>query len=244
MRQGGGGYEAELNEGGRRGTEARHGRATSCWARSAACLMSCFSALSCCAPATPSPSRLRRVPTQTSVERLLPLERSDAPTTGVVLSPPALMRAPSLPLSPRSPEPHPMPRPRAEGAEYEEEEDDICAAKKRAAALELPEECPLCLEVRDCAGPPVRADARRRISSTQTTRRSGWRARTASTCRACWRWSSAAASARAATPSWCTPRSDKIEQARELFCKRKESSVHREVAGRRPSGARRQERCR
>lgn len=145
MRQGGGGYEAELYEGGGRGAEPRNGRATSCWASAAACLMSCFSALSCCAPATPSPSRLRRVPTQTSVERLLPLERSDAPTTGVVLSPPALMRAPSLPLSPRSPEPHPMPR--AEGAEYEEEEDDIRAAK-RAAALELPEECPLCLEAR------------------------------------------------------------------------------------------------
>ena len=82
---------------------------------------------------------MRRVTTQTSVERLLP---GDA--AAEVMHAPSLMRAPSLPLAPRSPEQHPLPCTCAEQAELEEV--DLSAEKKRTAT-ELPEECPLCLEV-------------------------------------------------------------------------------------------------
>ena len=150
MRRGDGGYDAGLNDGGARAAGAEQRRLPGCWASFLACAMSCFDALSCCATAAPSPPRLRRVTTQTSVERLLPQDStagSDAQPRGVLLAPPTLMLPLSRPGAPRSPEPHPLPRTCAEGADYEESEDDVSAAKRRAA-LELPEECPLCLEVR------------------------------------------------------------------------------------------------
>lgn len=62
------------------------------------------------------------------------------------------MRAPNLPLAPLSPEPQSHARARAEGAQSDAAEaaddDDVRAAKRRAAlsALELDEECPVCLE--------------------------------------------------------------------------------------------------
>ena len=142
MRRGDGGDEVEFDDGGARvGTERRYG----CWARFLACAMACFDAFSCCSSATPSPPRMRRVTTQTSVERLLP--RQDLGDASAVMAPPVLMRAPiSLPLAPRSPEHHPLPRACASDAELDEYAD-LTAQKKPASTLELPEECPLCLEV-------------------------------------------------------------------------------------------------
>ena len=147
MRRGDGGDEVEFGDGGGRAdTERRYGF----WARFLACakpcFMACFDAFSCCASATPSPPRMRRVTTQTSVERLLP--RQDlGDATSAVMAPPALMRAPSLPLPPRSPEHNPLARTCAADAELE---DDVELCAKKRAAVEQPEECPLCLEVCLC----------------------------------------------------------------------------------------------
>ena len=86
--------------------------------------MACFDACFGARNAPPSPSRLRRVTTQTSVERLLPQDNaSDAQLSAVMLAPPTLMRASNLPLPPPSPEPHSLARSSVDSAEFEGEDD-------------------------------------------------------------------------------------------------------------------------
>jgi hypothetical protein len=144
MRRGDVGEEAHFEDGGvRASVESRYGL----WTRLLGCVklrcMACFDAFSCCASSAPSPPLMRRVTTQTSVERLLPGQ--DLGDAVVLASSPALMRAPSLPLASRSPEQHPFPRTCVEEAELEAELD---LSPKKRAAVEPSEECPLCLDVR------------------------------------------------------------------------------------------------
>ena len=144
MRRGDGGEQAGYQDGGvSASAEHPYGLQTRLLGCAKPCFMACINAFSCCAGSAPSPPRMRRVITQTSVERLLP--RQDDASADAVMAAPALMRAPSLPLAPRSPEQQARPHTCAEETELEDEVD--LSPNKKHAAVEPPEECPLCLEV-------------------------------------------------------------------------------------------------